>query len=124
MEDAKAGTVVWMDLTVPDAARIRDFYAAVVGWKPDPIDMGGYADFTMRSAGGRDPVAGVCHARGVNAKLPPHWIVYVAVPGLDAALTRVRELGGEVVDGPRGMGEKRFALIQDPAGAYLGLIGP
>jgi len=124
VEDAKAGTVVWMDLTVPDAARIRDFYAAVVGWKPEPVEMGGYADFTMRAAAGGDPVAGVCHARGVNAKLPPHWIVYVAVPGLDAALTRVRELGGEVVDGPRGMGEKRFALIQDSAGAYLGLIGP
>jgi len=36
-------------------------------------------------------------------------------------LSRQREV---VVDGPRGMGEQRFAVIRDPAGAHMGLIGP
>ena len=34
------GTVAWTDLTVPDAEGIRDFYARVVGWVPEPVAMG------------------------------------------------------------------------------------
>ncbi|MFT5143902.1 MAG: putative enzyme related to lactoylglutathione lyase [Rhodothermales bacterium] len=57
-----AGTVTWFDLTVPDAARLRDFYAAVVGWKPEPVKMGDYDDYTMTVPGTGDPATGVCHA--------------------------------------------------------------
>jgi predicted enzyme related to lactoylglutathione lyase len=32
--------VAWQDLTVPNAEAIRDFYAVVVGWRPEPVDMG------------------------------------------------------------------------------------
>ena len=60
------GTIGWIDLTVPDADRVRDFYAEVVGWHPEPVDMDGYSDFVMKSPGGA-PAAGVCHARGTNA---------------------------------------------------------
>lgn len=28
---ARPGTIMWHDLTVPDAEAVRDFYAAVVG---------------------------------------------------------------------------------------------
>jgi large conductance mechanosensitive channel protein len=28
------GSIGWLDLTVEDAPRLRDFYSAVVGWKP------------------------------------------------------------------------------------------
>ena len=47
MSDApkpKIGTIGWLDLTVPDAAPIRDFYKAVVGWEHQAFDMGGYED--------------------------------------------------------------------------------
>jgi predicted enzyme related to lactoylglutathione lyase len=36
-ENWKVGTFVHLDLTVPDAPGMRDFYAAVVGWKPEPL---------------------------------------------------------------------------------------
>jgi uncharacterized protein len=117
------GSIVWTDLTVTDATRVRDFYAAVVGWGVEPVSMGDYSDFSMVPAGGKDPVAGVCHARGANAKLPAQWLVYISVPNLDASIKRCVELGGKVVDGPRSMGEKKFCVIQDPAGAVAGLIG-
>ena len=64
----KPGTITWQDLTVGDAEALRDFYAAVVGWTPEPVKMGDYADFTMKADG--EPIAGVCHARGHNAGLP------------------------------------------------------
>ncbi len=124
MEPVAAGSVVWVDLTVPNAQAIRDFYAAVVGWESEPVTMGDYQDFNMHPVGSDGPAAGICHARGGNATLPPHWLVYVRVADLDQAVARCQELGGRLVDGPRGMGEQRFCCIQDPAGAYMALVGP
>ena len=31
------GSISWVDLTVPDAPGVRDFYAAVTGWRPSPV---------------------------------------------------------------------------------------
>jgi predicted enzyme related to lactoylglutathione lyase len=69
-------------------------------------------------------VAGVSHARGSNAQLPPQWLIYVAVDDLDASLQRCLVLGGSVVDGPRALGVQRFCVIRDPAGAVMALVGP
>jgi len=121
----RPGAIAWVDLTVKDAARLRDFYAAVAGWKSAEVPMGGYSDFSMVPPRARKPVAGICHARGPNARLPAQWLVYVTVPDLGASLRRCRALGGKVVDGPRGMGSYgRFAVIRDPAGAVAALIEP
>lgn len=116
----KIGTIGWLDLTVPNAEKVRDFYASVVGWTHDPFDMGGYADYVMKAAAG-DPVGGVCHARGENAKAPPQWIPYAVVADLDACIAKVTTLGGQVIDGPRTAGGGRMCIIRDPAGAHFGL---
>lgn len=122
-EDAsKLGAIVWRDLTVPDAASVRDFYSEVVGWDVKPHDMGDYEDYEMVAKGTGETVAGVCHARGTNANVPPHWMVYVTVADVEASATRCVELGGEVVDGPRPMGGQPFCIVKDPAGAVIGLI--
>ncbi|MGQ0838120.1 VOC family protein [Actinokineospora sp.] len=114
------GKVVGFDLTVADADGVRDFYAAVVGWKPEGLDMGGYNDYFMMGAGGTFE-AGVCHARGGNADLPPQWLAHVVVDDLDASLAKVVELGGSVVAGPKGEGNDRYCVIKDPAGAVISL---
>ena len=119
MSNMTPGSIGWHDLTVPDAEGVRDFYAGVVGWAAEPVDMGGYADFSMNAGG--QTVAGVCHARGANAGMPAQWMMYVIVEDLDAALERVRVLKGEVVSEPRGAGGGKFAVIRDPAGAVCGL---
>lgn len=122
-EKPAVGTIAGFDLTVPDAEPIRDFYAAVIGWRPEPFDMGGYSDFFMKAPGSGEIVAGVCYARGVNADLPPQWLSYVVVADLDAALQRCTEHGGSQIGGVRGGGETaRYAVIRDPAGAALALI--
>lgn len=119
-ESAPVGKAVWRDLTVPDAPALRDFYAAVVGWEPADVSMGDYADYNMLASDGT-PAAGVCHARGVNANLPPVWLVYVPVADLDAALAEAGRRGGEVVAPPLSHGGWRRAVIRDPAGAVLAL---
>jgi hypothetical protein len=116
------GAVGWIDLTVADADSLRDFYSAVVGWAPTPLDMGGYSDYVMQVPGAESGQAGICHARGSNAGLPPVWLVYVTVADLDASLAACTVGEGEIVAPPRGAGGgARFAVIRDPAGAVLAL---
>ncbi len=119
---SEAGSVVWHDLTVRGAAELSDFYAAVVGWRPETVPMTGYSDYNMVAPATGEPRAGVCHARGPNAALPPQWLMYVVVEDLRGALRRCVEKGGEVVDGPRGMGEQTLAVIRDPSGAHIALV--
>jgi len=118
----KLGTIAWTDLTVPDAEGLREFYGRVAGWDSDPVSMGEYSDFNMIPAESDEPVAGICHARGVNADLPPTWIIYIVVEDLEASLTACRDGGGEVILGPKGMGPgSAYAVIRDPAGAVSAL---
>ncbi len=119
---ARAGAIVWTDLTVPDATAIRDFYAAVTGWQPEPVSMGDYQDFNMRPSGGSEPAIGICHARGPNATMPAQWLIYVAVESVEASVEECRRRGGKVLEGPRPMGGKPVCVIQDPAGAVAALI--
>jgi predicted enzyme related to lactoylglutathione lyase len=123
-DETKVGTLAWRDLTVPDAERLRDFYTNVVGWGSLDVDMGGYSDFSMVAPGTGEAVAGICHARGTNANLPPQWLMYVVVEDLDRSVAKCAELGGEVLDGPRALGQGRFCVIKDPAGAFCALYQP
>lgn len=124
MSGMKPGTIGWHDLTVRDAAGLRDFYAAVAGWTPEPVEMGDYSDFNMLAPGGDGPVAGVCHARGTNAGLPAQWLMYIVVEDLDAALAEVRSRGGDVLSERRPPGGGGMAVIRDPAGAVCALYQP
>lgn len=117
------GQVTWNDLTVPDAESVRQFYESVVGWKSSPVAMGDYSDYSMMDASG-SVVAGVCHAKGENASLPPTWLMYVTVHDLDGCVARCCASGGEVLDRPRAAGGAQIAVIKDPAGAVLALYEP
>lgn len=118
----RPGTLAWTDLTVPNAQDIRDFYARIIGWVPVPVNMGEYDDFNMTVPGTGEPSAGICHARGPNADLPPVWLVYFLVENLEKSLEAVREGGGAILSGPRSMGaESAMAVIRDPAGAVAAL---
>ncbi|RYG34326.1 VOC family protein [bacterium] len=111
----------WHDLTVPDADRVKDFYQAVVGWSPTPLDMGGYDDYVMND--GEEPVSGVCHARGQNASLPPVWLVYIEVEDVDVAVTACKANGGEKISQIFSSGESRYCVLKDPAGAVFAVSG-
>ena len=120
-DKAEIGAIVWQDLTVEDAEGIRDFYCEVVGWQAAPHNMGEYDDFNIKTAAG-EVITGICHARATNANIPPVWMLYVNVEDVDKSAARCLEFGGQVLDGPRMMGDSRFCVIQDPAGAIIGLI--
>jgi predicted enzyme related to lactoylglutathione lyase len=116
------GEIVWRDLTVPDAEAIQSFYADVVGWAATPHEMGDYVDFNVCLPDSQEVVAGICHARGENANVPPQWLIYVWVADVRASAQCCLTLGGRVLDGPRLMGNQLFCVIQDPAGAVVALM--
>lgn len=117
----KIGSIVWRDLTVKNAAKVRDFYSAVVGWKSQSLSMGAYDDYCMNTPVGDETVAGVCHARGVNKGLPPQWLMYVTVADVDESAKACVAHGGKVLVKPRPLGEGRSCVIEDPAGAVIAL---
>lgn len=116
------GAIVWRDLTVPDAENIKRFYSYVVGWETKPHPMGEYDDFNIIVPDTGETIAGICHARGSNTGVPPQWLMYIEVEDIQGSIERCKEFGGAVVHGPRLMGTHNFCIIQDPAGAVIGLI--
>lgn len=118
MSKPPIGTVGWVDLTVDDAPRLRDFYAQVVGWTPKPLSMGDYEDYVMKTPAG-DAAGGVCHRRGSNAEVPAGWLPYFVVEDRAASAARVEALGGQILAERSG-----FTVIRDPAGNACALAEP
>jgi uncharacterized protein len=116
------GAIEWRDLTVVNAEKVKDFYCSVVGWDSSAVSMGEYDDFNINLPNSSETIAGVCHARGSNNKLPAQWLMYVRVKDVVESAASCKELGGAVLDGPRAMGSSQFCVIQDPEGAVLALI--
>ena len=125
LNSPKFGDITWADLTVKDADSIKNFYQNVVGWHSEKVNMGGYDDFNMVTSEGHQSVAGICHARGVNASLPAQWLIYVNVSDIEKSVERCIELGGEIISELKGMGGYgRYCVIKDPAGAVVALFEP
>ena len=72
--------------------------------------MGAYADYVMNDADG-EAAAGICHARGGNAELPPQWLVYITVDDLDHSMAECERLGGSVLDAAAQL--RRRPLLRD-----------
>jgi len=116
----KVGDIIWTDLTVEDASGIRDFYSKVVGWKHEVHPE--CEDFNLFPPDRDREVAGICYAKGINEGFPAQWLNYVVVKDLDESIRSCIELGGKVIKEPSPTGN-RVCVIQDPAGAYIALLG-
>jgi len=120
------GNILRLDLTVSDASATQNFYQQAVEWSVDSVEMNDgdnrYVDHNMLGEDGT-PVAGICHARGVNLGLSPVWMIYLSVGDFTESLNRVEEEGGKVIKVMQGKdGEYVSATIQDPVGVYFALM--
>lgn len=119
----KFGKIIWHDLTVENAGQIKDFYCEVVGWTFSNVNQGDYDYFNIINPNdNNEVVAGICHKKGEIANFPSQWLNYITVENLNASIEKCKALGGKIVEGPKAMGKIKFAIIQDPAGAYLALM--
>ncbi len=123
MEKSVIGTIGWIDLTVPNATEVKDFYANVTGWKPEPVNMGDYDDYNMTADG--EPKAGVCHKQGGNKDIPSQWMIYINVANLKESREQCEKMGGKLLSDVKGAGAMgNYCFIEDPAGAVCALFEP
>lgn len=114
------GRFVWFDLMTSDPEAAKGFYTRLIGWGTQPWE-GSDMPYTMW-ANGEKPLGGLMElpAEAREAGAPPHWLAYVSVPDVDAAVARARELGGTVFHGPTDIPNVgRFAVLADPQGAVF-----
>ena len=111
-----AGEPAYFELGVEDGEKGRAFYSALFGWELRPGPNEGFEIGTPGLPGG---------LHGGDKGAAPY--LFFAVDDIDAAVTKVQELGGEVIDmGIEGDSDQqaktgRFKLCRDDQGSAFGL---
>jgi predicted enzyme related to lactoylglutathione lyase len=115
-----SGQPTFFELGVADADRARVFYEGLFGWRMEPGPSGkGYAIDTGGTPGGLHPG---------DPEATPY--IFFGVADIEAAIARVRELGGTVhdtdVEGDADSAARfgRFKLCSDDQGSPFGLHQP
>jgi predicted enzyme related to lactoylglutathione lyase len=119
------GRIDWYENLTTDLDAAIAFYTQLLGWTitnwgegPDPYRM-----WTNRGT----PLGGVLQlpdaARNMGA--PPHWMMYVTVPDVDASVEQARALGATAYVAPTDITQVgRFAVLADPEDAPVAVIRP
>jgi hypothetical protein len=112
---------VWHELLTTDTAAAAAFYPKVVPWRTQPSSMPGY---TLWLAGDAQ-VGGLMALPPEAAGTPPHWLIYIGTPNVDATAEHAQRLGARVVKAPSDIPNVgRFAVLADPQGATFALYTP
>ena len=111
----------WNELITTDSDAAFGFYEQLFGWeKGDAVDMGEGWMYQLYGLG--DRMFGGMFNKPPGMEAPPHWLYYVTVDDLDAAIERVKEQGGQIVYGPVDVPDgDRIAQGIDPQGALFAL---
>ena len=117
-----AGHIGWHELHAGNGERAFAFYSGLFGWtKAEAMDMGPMGVYQLFATGGA-PVGGMMTK---TADMPmPAWLYYFNVDAVDAAMARVKDAGGQVVNGPMEVpGGSWIAQCTDPQGAMFAMVG-
>jgi predicted enzyme related to lactoylglutathione lyase len=120
--DAPPGRFFWNELHTADPEKALAFYEKVVGFIHRTLDMGPGGAYHIVSKGGVDRGGVTSH---LPAKVAPHWLPYVRVEDVDAAIARAKRLGARIAVQPEDIpGIGRFGVMEDLTGALLALMKP
>ncbi|MBD3236597.1 MAG: VOC family protein [Candidatus Eisenbacteria bacterium] len=112
----------WFEIPVHEMARAKVFYQQLLGVQLEEHQMGSsrMAWFPMKQ-GAAGAAGSLVQGEGYEPS-DRGVLIYFTAPDLDAALTRAREGGGEVIVGRTDIGEFGFfGLILDTEGNRVGL---
>ena len=87
------GRPVWYELMTTDMKSAEAFYRTVIGWQAAPFE-GTPFPYTAFNPTGGVSIAGVM-TKPAEVKAPPFWAMYIAVPDLDEAVSKITGLGGK-----------------------------
>lgn len=113
----RVGAIFSADIAVENQPEISAFYDKVLGTGDAPLwNPGGVSSLGF-------PILGVGSATGEYAHFPRQWCIHVQVADVAASVQRAKELGGTLIqEGRSEGGVAQWAVIQDPAGALVGLV--
>ena len=120
-----SGRVVHFEIPFDDGDRARRFYGEAFGWQLQSMPGMAYTLATTGPTGDQgatEPgyVNGGMMSRADSPSATP--ILVVDVDSIDAALTTVGSLGGEVLRAKEPVGDMGFAAyVRDPEGNVIGL---
>jgi hypothetical protein len=120
---ATPGRVGWHELHAADGQAAFAFYEKLFGWtKAGEHDMGPMGVYRLFATGGA-PVGGMFTAQQTGPR--PFWQYYFNVADINAAIGRVKDAGGKVLNGPMQVpGESWIAQCMDPQGAVFAVLVP
>ena len=122
---AEVGAPSWFELHTTDYPAAVAFYRDVFGWSTH--QMSDTPEFRYTTLGrDDDALAGIMDATGHFDGAPSAWVFYVQVADADATVARAVELGGSLLPdtGPHDTPYGRLAVLADPAGVQLSVVGP
>jgi predicted enzyme related to lactoylglutathione lyase len=112
-----AGTVVWHDLNTRDTAKAAAFYGELFGWQVRSREVGGRKHEFFHAG---EEGLGCLEKQDPKDRMPAHWVAYVQVDDLDAAVKRAQRGGGSAPVPRMAITEDdSFAILRDPLGAVI-----
>ena len=126
MDTTPHGAFHWNELLTRDVKGACDFYGKALGWTFETMKVpGGDEDYTIAKSGDK-AVGGIFAMKGPQFEnTPPHWMAYISVDDIDARIAGALKIGAKVMMPAMDIeGVGRFAVIQDPTGAFIGWITP
>ncbi len=116
------GSWCWNELHTTDIKTAERFYDDLFGWKAKH-GQGAAVDVYVEFRNGPRGAGGMLEIQPSWGDVPPNWAVYFAVADLDAAMAKVKDLGGETPMPPLEIPKVgRFAMVHDDSGAPFALI--
>lgn len=111
----------WHELYAADHEAAFAFYSDLFGWKKlNAVDMGPMGIYQL--FGRTDVPLGGMFNKPADLPAPPHWLYYIRVPDVHKAVEKVKELGGQLLNGPMEVpGGDWIAQCLDPQGAAFAL---
>ena len=118
------GRFIWHELNTTDVAGAEKFYRALTGWGVQNYENNpAYKLWTTGTVGRGGLMLLPDDAKAMGA--PPNWLVYIAVPDVDASVRQAESLGAKTVVPAQDIpGTGRFAIVTDPQGAPISLFAP
>lgn len=124
----RPGTPVWFELMSTDFDASVDFYRDVFDFDIAYLGAPDGGQNGIRYAtnfAGDAASAGICEAKQwLGEGATSYWRIYLGAEDTNAAVERVRELGGELLDGPVDSEFGRVATVADCCGATFQLNQP
>jgi hypothetical protein len=121
------GMFSWFELMTTDVEGAKNFYGELLGWEYI-VDNSSGMEYTMiKPKGSDEPIAGIFDRKSAMVEntdaIPPHWGCYITVNDIVATVSKVKELGGNIIVPPTEIPNiGKFSVIQDPQQAIVSLF--